>query len=111
MASIARRSTARSHLISRDWVVQRSIGLKLAWRQRGRRGRSSGDNSEPQDTVIAILRELGEVDMLIPYYVTSECKSATSFRSLTLSPILFCENAEPTRRLPIKVDTDVERSF
>jgi hypothetical protein len=35
-----------------------------------------GDNSEPQDTVVAVFRELGKADMLIPYYKTSEGKSS-----------------------------------
>jgi glycosyltransferase involved in cell wall biosynthesis len=34
-----------------------------------------GDNAEPQDTMVAIFRELGTADMVIPYYVSSEGKS------------------------------------
>ena len=34
-----------------------------------------GDDSEPKDTIIAIFRELGKADMLIPYYVASEGRS------------------------------------
>jgi glycosyltransferase involved in cell wall biosynthesis len=34
-----------------------------------------GDNAEPQDTMVAIFRELGTADMIIPYYVSSEGKS------------------------------------
>jgi glycosyltransferase involved in cell wall biosynthesis len=34
-----------------------------------------GDNAEPIDTITAVLREVGEADMLLPYYVTAEGKS------------------------------------
>ena len=34
-----------------------------------------GDNAEPEDTIIAVFRELGQADMLIPYYVSAEGKS------------------------------------
>jgi len=34
-----------------------------------------GDDAEPKDTMVAVFRELGQADMLIPYYVTSEGKS------------------------------------
>ena len=34
-----------------------------------------GDDAEPLDTMIAVFGELGQADMLIPYYVTSEGKS------------------------------------
>jgi glycosyltransferase involved in cell wall biosynthesis len=34
-----------------------------------------GDNAEPQDTMIAVFREIGQADMIIPYYVSSEGKS------------------------------------
>jgi len=34
-----------------------------------------GDDAEPRDTMLAVFRELGQADMLIPYYVTSEGKS------------------------------------
>jgi len=34
-----------------------------------------GDDSEPRDTMIAIFRELGTADILIPYYVTIKGKS------------------------------------
>jgi glycosyltransferase involved in cell wall biosynthesis len=33
-----------------------------------------GDNAEPQATMVAVFRELGSVDMIIPYYVSSEGK-------------------------------------
>jgi len=33
-----------------------------------------GDDAEPRDTMIAVFRELGRADILIPYYVTSEGK-------------------------------------
>jgi glycosyltransferase involved in cell wall biosynthesis len=34
-----------------------------------------GDDAEPKDTMVAVLREIGQADILIPYYVTSEGKS------------------------------------
>jgi glycosyltransferase involved in cell wall biosynthesis len=34
-----------------------------------------GDNAEPQPTIVAVFRELGNADMIIPYYVSSEGKS------------------------------------
>ena len=34
-----------------------------------------GDNAEPEDTMVAVFREIGQADMLIPYYVTAEGKS------------------------------------
>ena len=34
-----------------------------------------GDNAEPQDTITAVFSELGQADMLIPFYVTNEGKS------------------------------------
>jgi glycosyltransferase involved in cell wall biosynthesis len=34
-----------------------------------------GDDAEPKDTMVAVFRELGHADMLIPYYVSSEGKS------------------------------------
>jgi glycosyltransferase involved in cell wall biosynthesis len=34
-----------------------------------------GDNAEPRETMVAIFRELGTADMVIPYYVSSEGKS------------------------------------
>jgi glycosyltransferase involved in cell wall biosynthesis len=34
-----------------------------------------GDDAEPRDTMVAVFREMGKADILIPYYVTSEGKS------------------------------------
>jgi glycosyltransferase involved in cell wall biosynthesis len=34
-----------------------------------------GDNAEPKETIVAVCRRIGEADMLIPYYVSSEGKS------------------------------------
>lgn len=34
-----------------------------------------GDDAEPQDTMVAVFRDLGKADMLIPYYVSSEGKN------------------------------------
>ena len=33
-----------------------------------------GDNAEPQATMVAVFREIGNADMVIPYYVSSEGK-------------------------------------
>jgi glycosyltransferase involved in cell wall biosynthesis len=33
-----------------------------------------GDNAEPKETMVAVFREIGQADMIIPYYVTSEGK-------------------------------------
>ena len=34
-----------------------------------------GDNAEPQSTMVAVFREIGNADMIVPYYVSSEGKS------------------------------------
>jgi glycosyltransferase involved in cell wall biosynthesis len=34
-----------------------------------------GDNAEPKETMVAVFRAIGEADMIIPYYVSSEGKS------------------------------------
>jgi glycosyltransferase involved in cell wall biosynthesis len=34
-----------------------------------------GDNAEPASTMVAVFREIGNADMIIPYYVSSEGKS------------------------------------
>jgi len=34
-----------------------------------------GDNAEPPATMVAVFREIGKADMIIPYYVSSEGKS------------------------------------
>jgi glycosyltransferase involved in cell wall biosynthesis len=34
-----------------------------------------GDNAEPKETMVAVFREIGQADMIIPYYVTNEGKS------------------------------------
>ena len=34
-----------------------------------------GDDAEPKETIVAVCRRIGEADMLIPYYVSSEGKS------------------------------------
>jgi glycosyltransferase involved in cell wall biosynthesis len=34
-----------------------------------------GDNAEPKETIVAVCRRIGEADMVIPYYVSSEGKS------------------------------------
>jgi glycosyltransferase involved in cell wall biosynthesis len=39
-----------------------------------------GDNAEPSETIVAVLRQLGEAEMLIPYYVSVEGK--TRYRHL-----------------------------
>jgi glycosyltransferase involved in cell wall biosynthesis len=34
-----------------------------------------GDDAEPKDTMVAVFREIGQADMIIPYYVFSEGRS------------------------------------
>jgi undecaprenyl-phosphate 4-deoxy-4-formamido-L-arabinose transferase len=34
-----------------------------------------GDNAEPKDSIVAVLRAIGEADIIVPYYRTSEGKS------------------------------------
>jgi len=34
-----------------------------------------GDDAEPKDTIVAVFRHIGEADILIPYYVSSEGRS------------------------------------
>jgi len=34
-----------------------------------------GDNAEPMEVMVAVFREIGKADMIIPYYVTSQGKS------------------------------------
>jgi glycosyltransferase involved in cell wall biosynthesis len=34
-----------------------------------------GDNAEPKETMVAVFREIGQADMIIPYYVANEGKS------------------------------------
>lgn len=34
-----------------------------------------GDDAEPKETMVAVFRHIGEADMIIPYYATSEGKS------------------------------------
>jgi hypothetical protein len=34
-----------------------------------------GDNAEPKETMIAVFREIGQADLIIPYYVTTEGRS------------------------------------
>lgn len=34
-----------------------------------------GDNAEPKETMVAVFREIGRADMIVPYYVTSEGKN------------------------------------
>jgi glycosyltransferase involved in cell wall biosynthesis len=36
-----------------------------------------GDDAEPKDTMVNVFRHLGEADILIPYYVSSEGRSAS----------------------------------
>ncbi|HEY6618699.1 MAG TPA: glycosyltransferase family 2 protein [Steroidobacteraceae bacterium] len=50
--------------------------LDVAFIGRGRYYRLiCGDNAEPRETMVAVFREIGQADMVIPYYVTSEGKS------------------------------------
>jgi glycosyltransferase involved in cell wall biosynthesis len=48
-----------------------------------------GDNAEPKETMLAVFREIGQADMIIPYYVSNEGKSAyRQFISNTYSGIV-----------------------
>jgi glycosyltransferase involved in cell wall biosynthesis len=33
-----------------------------------------GDNAEPKDTIVTVLRSIGQADMIVPYYISSEGK-------------------------------------
>jgi len=35
-----------------------------------------GDDAEPKDTMLAVFREIGNADMIVPYYVSNEGRSA-----------------------------------
>jgi glycosyltransferase involved in cell wall biosynthesis len=56
-----------------------------------------GDNAEPVDTMIAVFREIGAADMLIPYYVSAEGKSL--FRRAVSSAYTLLVNAITRYRL------------
>jgi hypothetical protein len=56
-----------------------------------------GDNAEPVDTMIAVFREIGAADMLIPYYVSAEGKSL--FRRTVSSAYTLLVNAITRYRL------------
>lgn len=34
-----------------------------------------GDNAEPAETIISVLKEMGEADMIVPYYISAQGKS------------------------------------
>ncbi len=50
-----------------------------------------GDDAEPRDTMVAVLREIGQADMLVPYYVTSEGKRF--YRRILSKAYTFLVNA------------------
>src|SRR5579862_566609 len=56
-----------------------------------------GDNAEPEDTMIAVFREIGAADMLIPYYVSAEGKSR--FRRTVSNAYTLLVNAITRYRL------------
>lgn len=48
-----------------------------------------GDNAEPKETMLAVFRAIGQADMIIPYYVSNEGKSAyRQFISNTYSTLV-----------------------
>src|SRR5580700_8619441 len=48
-----------------------------------------GDDAEPKETMLAVFREIGQADMIIPYYVSNEGKSAyRQFISNTYSSLV-----------------------
>lgn len=51
-----------------------------------------GDNSEPKETIVSILRLIGEADMIVPYHISSEGKGAyRQFISKAYTSIInFC---------------------
>src|SRR5215216_2454913 len=50
-----------------------------------------GDNAEPKDTMVAVFRHIGEADILIPYYVSSEGRSRS--RMLLSGAFTFLVNS------------------
>ena len=69
-----------------DRILLRANGVNLGWAQnyldaafmgRGKYYRViCGDNSEPKETMVTVFNSIGEADILIPYYATSEGRSA-----------------------------------
>jgi glycosyltransferase involved in cell wall biosynthesis len=56
-----------------------------------------GDDAEPKDTIVAVCRRIGEADMLLPYYVSSEGKSL--YRRLLSNAYTMLVNAISGYRL------------
>lgn len=56
-----------------------------------------GDDAEPKNTIVTVLRELGKADILIPYYISSEGKSL--YRRLLSSAYSALVNAISGYRL------------
>jgi len=50
-----------------------------------------GDDAEPKDTMVAVFRHIGEADILIPYYVSSEGRSRS--RMLLSGAFTFLVNS------------------
>jgi glycosyltransferase involved in cell wall biosynthesis len=50
-----------------------------------------GDDAEPQDTMVAVFRALGEADILIPYYLSSQGKSV--YRRVLSNAYAYLVNA------------------
>jgi glycosyltransferase involved in cell wall biosynthesis len=66
---IALRRNGRNRGLAQNYVDSAFLG-------KGRYHRLiCGDNAEPIDTIVAVLKEVGKADMLLPYYVTAEGKS------------------------------------
>jgi len=67
------------HILLRENKVNRGLAqnyFDAAFLGKGKYYRLlCGDDAEPRDTMVAVFRELGKADILIPYYVTSEGKS------------------------------------
>jgi glycosyltransferase involved in cell wall biosynthesis len=69
----AERILLRRNKVNRGWAQNY---YDAAFIGKGKYYRTMcGDNAEPKDTVVAVLRELGKADMLIPYYAMSEGRS------------------------------------
>jgi glycosyltransferase involved in cell wall biosynthesis len=67
------------HIVLRTNKVNRGLAqnyLDIACVGRGKYYRLiCGDDAEPKETMLAVFREIGQADMIIPYYVSNEGKS------------------------------------
>ena len=70
---------SREHIVLRTNKVNRGLAqnyLDVACVGRGKYYRLiCGDDAEPKETMLAVFREIGQADMIIPYYVSNEGKS------------------------------------